>query len=74
MKFPRFWKRDSDARINEGVAAPEDEVGMHGPSPVLDDSGKPFEAKLTPEDEAVLPEEVARPELIGPQPAEKIIP
>ena len=65
MKFPRFWKRDSDARINEGVAAPEDEVGMHGPSPVLDDSGKPFEAKLTPEDEAVLPEEVARPELIG---------
>ncbi|MGO8738617.1 DUF935 domain-containing protein [Rhodoblastus sp.] len=56
---------DEDAKANDGLIAAGDELGMHGPTPVLDDNGKPREAKLTPQDKKVLSEEIAVPELAG---------
>lgn len=66
MKFPRFFRRkDTEAQANAGLEAAPDQVGMHGPAPLLDDQGKPLDQTLTPEDRAALSDEAAAPELIG---------
>ncbi len=56
---------DEDAKVNEGLIAAADEIGMHGPTPVVDENGKVRDANLTPEDKKLLSREVAPPELAG---------
>lgn len=65
MKLPFFWRKDVEAKANAGLGAAEGETGMHGPSPVLDENGKPLDLQLSEEDKAALSEEDAQPEVIG---------